>query len=106
MSEIFRVLTPGGWALIQVPVSKTGGTIEDPSVTDPAERERLFWQRDHVRLYGLDIKDRLAATGFDVEVIFPHQVAEPPGCEGSCMLAGSPLFYCKKPTLSSGSSLP
>ena len=56
IGEIFRVLIPGGWALIQVPISKKA-TLEDPSVTDPGERERLFWQNDHVRLYGLDIKE-------------------------------------------------
>jgi hypothetical protein len=38
-------------------------------VTDPAERERLYWQRDHVRLYGLDYVDRLAAAGFEVEEV-------------------------------------
>ncbi len=42
MNEMFRVLKPGGWALVQVPVSK-GKTMEDPSITDPGERERLFW---------------------------------------------------------------
>jgi len=96
MSEMLRVLRSGGWALIQVPTSKKG-TIEDPSVTDPAERERLFGQSDHVRLYGLDIKDRLAAAGFDPEVIFAHQVVEPQDCERMCIHANQPLFYCKKP---------
>src|SRR5262245_6184809 len=62
ISEMFRVLKPGGWALIQVPMSKKG-TIEDPSITDAGERERLFGQSNHVRRYGLDIKDRLAAAG-------------------------------------------
>ena len=52
MSEMFRVLKPGGWAVIQVPIA-THRTIEDPSITDPRERERLYCQSDHVRLYGL-----------------------------------------------------
>jgi hypothetical protein len=38
-------------------------------VTDPAERERLFGQWDHVRVYGRDYAQRLADAGFDVQVI-------------------------------------
>ena len=41
-------------------------TVEDPTVTDPAEREKLFGQRDHVRRYGLDVVTRLEDAGFEV----------------------------------------
>ena len=68
IAEIFRVLKPGGWAIIQVPLAPTETTLEDPSITDPGERERLFWQRDHVRLYGSDIAHRLEEVGFDVRI--------------------------------------
>jgi SAM-dependent methyltransferase len=96
MSEMFRVLKPGGWALIQVPVSKNA-TLEDPSITDPVERERLFWQSDHVRLYGLDIKDRLAAAGFDVAVVLGHQFIEPQDCTRMGIDPNDPMFHCRKP---------
>jgi hypothetical protein len=46
---------------------KNAKTLEDPEVTDPAERERLYWQRDHVRLYGMDYADRYRSVGFEVE---------------------------------------
>ena len=37
----------------QVPINfQDPETAEDPNVTDPMERERLYWQQDHVRLYG------------------------------------------------------
>ena len=96
MSEMFRVLKPGGWALIQVPIAKHG-TIEDPSITDPRERERLYWQSDHVRLYGLDIADRLAAAGFAVEVVFGHQLVARPDCERMGVNPTEPIFHCTKP---------
>lgn len=96
MSEMFRVLKPGGWALVQVPTSKND-TIEDLSITDPAERERLYWQDDHVRLYGMDIKDRLASVGFDVEVLFGREVAGPEECEKMGIRGKEPLFCCTKP---------
>ena len=67
MSEINRVLKPGGWAIIQSPVYLyLEKTLEDPSVTDPLEKERLFGQNDHMRKYGKDYSDRLRRGGFKV----------------------------------------
>lgn len=67
MREMRRVLRPGGWAIIQVPILRQV-TEEDPSITDPAERRRAYGQHDHVRAYGLDYADRLASAGFEVTV--------------------------------------
>jgi len=69
MQELFRVLKPGGWAILQVPIDlNREQTFEDPSIVSPEDRERLFGQYDHVRLYGRDYKDKLEATGFKVKV--------------------------------------
>jgi SAM-dependent methyltransferase len=63
--EIFRVLKRGGFAIMQVPtVYSEEKTIEDPEVTDPAERQRLFRQKDHFRLYGKDYLERVMSAGF------------------------------------------
>ncbi|HEU5170405.1 MAG TPA: methyltransferase domain-containing protein [Gemmatimonadales bacterium] len=67
MRELHRVLKPGGFALLQVPVLREQ-TFEDPSVTSPEERLRLFGQHDHVRVYGRDYPERLAQAGFIVRV--------------------------------------
>lgn len=68
MKELFRVLKPGGWAVLQVPFSKIlDKTFEDPSVTTPEDRERIFGQSDHVRIYGKDYSERLRQSGFKVE---------------------------------------
>lgn len=56
ISEIFRVLKPGGIAIIQVPIWQ-GKTYEDFSITSKAGRLKAFLQEDHVRLYGLDFKN-------------------------------------------------
>ncbi|MBI4283997.1 MAG: methyltransferase domain-containing protein [Chloroflexi bacterium] len=69
MRELFRVLKPGGWAILQSPVEETRQkTFEDPSVTAAEDRARVFGQWDHVRIYGLDYKNRLQNTGFTVTV--------------------------------------
>jgi SAM-dependent methyltransferase len=69
MIELHRVLRPSGVAFVQVPLGREGRpTYEDPRITDPDERNRIFGQRDHVRIYGPDVRDRLAAAGFRVTV--------------------------------------
>lgn len=69
MREVYRLLRPGGWALLNVPAYQhLQATVEDPTITAPAERERVFGQRDHVRMYGPDYVDRLAEAGFAVRV--------------------------------------
>jgi len=68
MTEFFRVLKPGGWAIFQVPIdSSREKTYEDFGITDPKEREKHFWQHDHVRLYGNDYGKRLSQAGFVVK---------------------------------------
>jgi SAM-dependent methyltransferase len=81
MREIFRVLSSGGWAILTVPqpdsLAKTWG---DPTITDPAERERVFGQDDHLRLFGEDMVELLESVGFHVRVIdassFPAEVVK------------------------------
>ena len=69
MSELFRVMKIRGRGILQVPISwKIESTLEDPNISDPAEQERRFGQRDHVRIYGPDYVERLKAAGFKVKV--------------------------------------
>ena len=65
-SEIKRILKPGGWAILLVPINPDVDTFEDPSITDPKERERLFGQYDHVRQFGRDYADVLRKASFKV----------------------------------------
>jgi SAM-dependent methyltransferase len=68
MRELFRLLKPGGFALLTVPINASRqGTYENASITAEAERWAHFSARDHVRYYGLDFADRLAEAGFKVE---------------------------------------
>ena len=67
MEELLRVMKSGGWAIIQSPVYyELEQTLEDKSITSPAERERIYGQDDHMRKYGRDYGTRLARAGFRV----------------------------------------
>jgi len=96
--EIFRVLSSGGWALLQVPIDiSRETTFEDPSVTDPRERHRIFGQYDHVRIYGRDYLQRLKEAGFEVSVDefvkeLPASTIERLGLDTS-----ETIYLCRKP---------
>ena len=67
--EMYRVLKKGGKAVITVPINeKLTKTYEDSSITKASDRIKHFGQWDHVRWYGLDIKERISKVGFDVEM--------------------------------------
>ena len=68
MKELYRVMKPGGWGIFQIPQDlNRADTFEDDSITDKAERARIFGQYDHVRIYGRDYFDKLRSIGFEVE---------------------------------------
>ena len=75
MRELYRVLKPEGTALLLVPLAMDGGgTDEDPTVTDPAERNHRYGQWDHLRLYGKDdFLSRLTEAGFEVSTFSPFE---------------------------------
>jgi SAM-dependent methyltransferase len=67
MRELYRVMKPGGWGIMQVPQDfKREETLEDKSIVTPADREKYYWQKDHVRLFGLDYPKWLEKAGFTV----------------------------------------
>lgn len=74
MSELYRVMKPKGWGIIQVPMKNSlEKTYEDFTITDPKERQKHFGQYDHVRWYGMDYFDRLNDVGFETEINFYSQ---------------------------------
>src|SRR5699024_2720458 len=70
MQELFRILKPGGMAILQIPQDlNREKTFEDDSITDPKERAKIFGQYDHVRIYGRDYFDKLRSISFEVEEV-------------------------------------
>lgn len=70
MQELYRVMKPGGFGIFQIPQDLNRNvTFEDDSITDKAERAKIFGQYDHVRVYGRDYFDKLRSIGFTVEEV-------------------------------------
>lgn len=98
MSELYRVLKPGGWAIIQSPQDwSRASTYEDASITDPKEREKHFWQDDHLRLFGRDYGQRLQKAGFTVtEDHFVMDELTPQEVKRYALPANEVIYFCQK----------
>ena len=93
--ELFRVIKPGGWALITVPTRLDQKTYEDPTITDPQERKRAFGELAHVRIYGHDLVQRLEACGFQVILDLGRDV-DAQTREKYGLNDDENIFYCTK----------
>jgi len=56
-------------------------TLEDPAIQSPEDREKYYWQKDHVRLFGKDYPEWLKKAGFEVTVFdkeakYPEELME------------------------------
>ncbi len=70
LREIHRVLSDTGIAIFTVPQKDAlPQTLEYPAVTSPKDRERIFGQGDHLRIYGNDFPSVVETFGFKVTSI-------------------------------------
>ncbi|MBQ9470630.1 MAG: methyltransferase domain-containing protein [Bacteroidales bacterium] len=98
MRELFRVLRPGGFAILQVPLDPTlERTLEDPAIDTPELREQRYGQRDHLRLYGLDYGQRLAEAGFCVSEDDFVRTLAPELVTRYALPPAETLYVCHKP---------
>lgn len=98
MSEIYRVLKPGGFAILQIPIfyPLRDKTYEDSSITSPKDREKAFGQSDHVRMYGRDYADRLRSVGFKVDENRYIETIPVDEVTKYALPFEEPVFYCSK----------
>jgi SAM-dependent methyltransferase len=97
MTEFYRVMKPGGWGIFQVPIDNNSkNTQEDKNITDPKERERLYWQNDHLRLFGLDYGKILAKAGFKVTESEFINTLSSELVDRYALPKGEIIYYCEK----------
>ena len=95
-SEFNRVLKPAGWGILQSPVYNLETTLEDNSITDAAEREHIFGQRDHVRKYGKDYAARLRKSGIKIEENLFVKELDPTLVSKFALPINETIFVCRK----------
>ena len=97
MSELYRVLKPGGLGIFQIPQDLSlAKTYEDFSITSSKDRKKHFGQYDHVRVYGKDYFDRLRAVGFKVHEIDYSKTLSEDSIIKYCLVKGEILPVCTK----------
>lgn len=95
--EMHRILAPGGWAVVAIPVYGET-TFEIPGLGED-ERERFYGVRSHQRLNGLDFRAKLEKAGFAVAL---HSFDTVPGnyldrsVRSPHVESDRYLFYCTK----------
>jgi predicted SAM-dependent methyltransferase len=97
MSELYRVLKPGGMGIFQIPQElDREKTYEDFSITSPEERTKHFGQYDHVRIYGKDYFNRLRKVGFKVNELDYSKKLSNAMIKKYCLANGEILPVCTK----------
>ena len=106
MRELYRILKPNGLAIITAPQKDPPSqTDEDSTITTPEGRLQHFGQKDHVRIFGDDLKERLEEAGFSVSMIdasaFSSKVIErfvlmPPTLSSHPLATNQRRFYLAK----------
>ncbi|MGI6447642.1 MAG: class I SAM-dependent methyltransferase [Methanobrevibacter boviskoreani] len=99
MSELYRVIKPnsqGGIVFLMVPIFRElNETFENPEYNTDELRTKYFGQKDHVRKYSTDFKDRLESVGFDVTCYDPVKLDKEIN-ERYGFLDKDIIFICKK----------
>lgn len=97
MQELYRVLKPNGWAILQIPQDLNREvTFQDDTITDVKERAKIFGQYDHVRIYGVDYFDKLRSVGFQVQEVNYTQKFTPLEIEKYGLAQGEIIPVCRK----------
>jgi ubiquinone/menaquinone biosynthesis C-methylase UbiE len=95
LKEFYRVLKPGGWAMLQVPITAEV-TFEDPAAVTREDRERLYGHPEHVRRYGIDYKEKPAEAGFTVRVFTAKEIIKDRDKKRMGFDDHHYVFYCVK----------
>ena len=95
LKEMFRVLRPGGTAILAVPlVEGWARTYEDPVISTERGRLLNFGQADHVRVFGRDFRDRVRGCRFRARRV-RRRWPRPRARHG--LPAGGKIFLARRP---------
>lgn len=99
LSEMFRVLRPGGWAVINVPMAR-GGQTRQQQVVNKSNLLNPNRPDGRHRFYGDDYRQTLRRIGFDVEELGAEDLlpaTELTRCGLDNLLYTGYVHFCVKP---------
>jgi SAM-dependent methyltransferase len=97
LTEIHRVLKPGGYAILQTPYAdKLHTTWQDPGIDTDAARLQAYGQKDHVRLFGRDIFTRFADAGLEPQVASHNDILSGTDADRYGVNSKEPFFLFRK----------
>ena len=93
LGEMFRVLRPGGRAVLMVPMIEGWDETCEEAGLDEATRRLYYGDPLHCRFYGRDFRDRLRGAGFELAEF----AATEPDVSIHALNRGERVFIARKP---------
>lgn len=98
LAEVYRVLKPGGYAILQTPYStKLHYTWSDPGIDTDKARLQAYGQEDHVRLFGRDVFERFRSVGLESYVSTHNQLLQEYDPRKYGVNEKEPFFFFRRP---------
>ena len=94
--EMKRVLKKNGKIVMTFPISLVQGTFEDDAIVSEDAREKYYGQKDHVRLYGNDFKERFENYGLKVKCYSPKDYLTKDDIERFGLIPDDIVLICSK----------
>lgn len=94
--ELQRCLREDGEIIFSVPVCWEEKTIEDDTVNTDEKRLLVYGQKDHVRLYGNDLGERLEKYGFETKLCRVDEKLSKEQIERMCLIPEDAVWVLKK----------
>jgi ubiquinone/menaquinone biosynthesis C-methylase UbiE len=97
LSELYRILKPGGIGLLLVPLDLSREETDEENGCSEAENWRRFGQGDHVRAYAKkDFMNRVVQSGFGLQSLGREYFGDDMFNELG-LTATSTIYVCRKP---------
>lgn len=96
MSELYRILKKDGVCIVIVPLYNIPKTLEKKEYNTPELRLKFYGQKNHMRKYGLDFKNRLETVGFNVEEVRKEHLIKSEDVQEFYKLGWETIYICTK----------